>query len=301
MILLPGDKPVLFDSGFGSDFDETVSLLASVDVYPDDLQYIVNSHYHCDHVGGNHDFQERYNVPIAAHPIEARMVNERHREACSSRWLRQMIKPYTVDDMLHEDRVIHTGDAEWRVIYTPGHTLGHLSLYADGVLLAGDTVHVDDVAWLNMFREGAGAIYIMLQTLDKLAQMPLNVMYSGHGSAIETPLKRIDAARRRYERWLHHPERIGWHAVKRIFSYALMLYDGMDKESIGTYLLEAPWYADYCEHVFRVDAVDFIEPLLQEIERSEAGYWQNGTLYATAPHRVPPREWVSNVVHPENW
>ncbi len=301
MILLPGARPVLFDSGFGSDFDVTVKLLEQAGVAPDTLQCVVNSHYHCDHVGGNHYFQTRYNVPIAAHPHEARMVNDRHREACSSRWLRQMIRPYTVDTLLEENQVIDTGETQWRVLYTPGHTLGHLSLYADGVLLAGDTVHADDIAWLNLFREGASAAYIMLTTLDKLAQLPLTISYSGHGAITDKPLQRIDEARRRYERWLTQPERVGWHAVKRIFSYALMLYDGMDREAIGTYLLEAPWYQDYCAHTFRTDPVDFIQPLLDEIERSGAGYWQNGTLYATAPHRVPPREWVSNVPHPENW
>src|SRR3954466_9619358 len=54
MALLHGPRPVLFDTGFGSDADETESLLRQAGTPPDHLALIVNSHYHCDHVGGNH-------------------------------------------------------------------------------------------------------------------------------------------------------------------------------------------------------------------------------------------------------
>jgi glyoxylase-like metal-dependent hydrolase (beta-lactamase superfamily II) len=42
-----------------------------------------------------------------------------------------------------------------QVIHTPGHTLGHISLYApdEQILILGDAVHGDDVAWINPFRE----------------------------------------------------------------------------------------------------------------------------------------------------
>lgn len=46
--------------------------------------------------------------------------------------------------------------------------------------------------------------------------------YSGHGPLIENPLATIDAARKGYEKWLTVPEKVSWHAIKRIFSFTLI-------------------------------------------------------------------------------
>src|SRR5688500_2497846 len=110
MVLVSGPRPVLIDSGFGSDFADTVQLLESAGVHPSDLQMVVNTHYHGDHVGGNHGLQQTYDVPIAAHHWEGKLVNRRDRDACASEWLRQPIEPYTVDHLLKDGDEIDTGE-----------------------------------------------------------------------------------------------------------------------------------------------------------------------------------------------
>ena len=95
-VLIRGDRPVLVDTGFGSDLNATERLLREAGVWPEHLRLVVNTHYHCDHAGGNGGLQRRYDLPIAAHRWEADLVNLRDREACSAEWLNQPMEPYEV-------------------------------------------------------------------------------------------------------------------------------------------------------------------------------------------------------------
>jgi len=301
MIVLLGPQPILVDTGFGADYAQTVHLLSTIQLSPEQLNLIVNTHYHCDHVGGNHALQRDYQLPIAAHAWEAAMVNRRDPHVGSIVWLDQMVEPYTVQRPLHDGDVLDTGTVQWQVIHTMGHTLGHIALYADGFLIGGDTVHADDVAWMNPFREGAGCIDRMLATLDRLSQLPLKRSFSGHGPITTNPQQRLDEARRRYEKWLRHPEKIAWHAAKRIFTYALMLFGGMARADIAPYLLRCGWYLDYCRYGWGVEPQSFVQDFLAELMRSRAARWQGERLYPTAEYTPVSADWIAGVLPPSQW
>jgi hydroxyacylglutathione hydrolase len=303
MVLVTGSRPALVDSGLGSDIAETVRLLAEAGTPAERLALVINTHYHCDHAGGNHVLQQRHGVAIAAHTWEAAVVNARDRDACAAEWLNQPVEPYHVDQALHDGDVIETGEAALRVVHTPGHTLGSICLYApeEQVLICGDVVHADDVAWLNVFREGAGALQRALASLDRLAALPVRWACSGHGPAIEAPGAAIDAARRRYERWQQDPRKLGWHACKRLFAYALMLEDGLNADEVAPYLARCPWFADYSRWIFAMEPEDFVQPMLQELVRSGAAEWRGGRIVARAPYVAPPKGWVAACARPRDW
>lgn len=303
MVLVTGEKPALVDTGFGSDLPDTERLLREAGVPPERLALIVNTHYHCDHVGGNSGLQGRYGLPIAAHRWEAGMVNRRVREACSAEWLDQPVEAYTVEKPLSDGDELDAGGITLRVLHTPGHTLGHVSLWVpeERVLILGDAAHGDDVAWINSFREGAGAMLRALETLDRLSQLPVRRAFSGHGPAIGDPIAVFDVARRRYEKWLEKPEKAYWHGCKRIFAYALMIYGGLAEYEVSPYLLRCPWFHDFARHGFGVQPEDFVRPLVAEMLRSKAAGWRGGRLLALAPHNPPPKDWPSGPEKPENW
>lgn len=305
MVLVRGERPVLIDTGFGSDLARTEALLRQAGQAPERLALIVNTHYHVDHVGGNSGLQQCYQLLIAAHHWEAQLINQRDPEACSAEWLNQPIEPYQVNCSLSDGEEINTGSVLLQVLHTPGHTLGHIALYApdEQVLICGDVFHRDDVAWLGIFREGAGAIYRILETLDRLAHLPLRLAYSGHGPVIENPHASIDAARRRYEKWLQEPEKLAWHACKRIFTYALMLTRGMqdDETTLTHYLLQQPWYLDYTRSIFRCDPTTFVPTFRQELLRAKAVGKQGERLIVLTPYNPPPADWSPQHARPREW
>lgn len=303
MSLIQGQRPILIDSGFGSDYAETERFIRDAGVDPAQLQYVVNTHYHSDHVGGNHHLQSRYGVPIAAYHFDGAMINRRDPHACCADWLVQPVEPYTVDRFLAAGDVLETGQVTLEVLHTPGHTLGHISLYEprDQVLILGDVVHADDVSWINIFREGVDALERLMATLERLLQLPVRVAVSGHGPIHENPHAAMRTALERYERWQQDPTRLAWHATKRIFSYALMLTNGISKDDIWHFLLRCPWLYDYSQVYLRLTPHAFIEIFLAEMLRSGAAGWHDDHFVALTPYTPPSPAWNPDLLAPIAW
>jgi len=114
--------------------DEVVSQLALLGLAPGDVRYVVNSHLHFDHCGGNRLFG---GVPIYVQAADYRMAHE---------------TTFTILEWVDAPGVGYVqleGDAEIapgvRVLATPGHTPGHQSLLVetgDGpAILAGQAIY----------------------------------------------------------------------------------------------------------------------------------------------------------------
>ncbi|MGM0556094.1 MAG: MBL fold metallo-hydrolase [Myxococcota bacterium] len=289
MILLMGERPILVDSGYIDGVDRTLSMLVDADTQPEDLQIVVNTHYHSDHVGGNHILQSRYGVEIAAHRWDAKLINRQDRHACAATWLSQPVEQYRVNRELSDGDRLSTGSLDFEVLHTPGHTLGHISLYEPDrqLLVCGDLFHDDDVGWMNPFREGSVSLDLAYESMRRLQKREIMWACSGHGPPMHNPARAIEEALERIEFWLERPKRAGWHALKRIFSFALIIEGGLLDENIEPYLLSQPWFRDISEHAFGVDPRDFQSELLEEMLRSGAAKWKEGCLRATAPHHEP--------------
>lgn len=289
MVLLTGERPILVDSGFIDGVDRTLSLLVQADTQPEDLEMVVNTHYHSDHVGGNHILQERYDVDIAAHRWDAGLINRRDRHACAADWLGQPVEAYHVDSELSDGDTLSTGTLDFEVLHTPGHTLGHIALYEPErkLLIGGDLFHEDDVGWLNPFREGSVSLELTHESIRRLSRREIKWACSGHGPPMHNPERSIKEALERIEFWMEQPMRAAWHAVKRIFAYALIIEGGLQDEEIEPFLTAQPWFRDIAEHAFGATPSDFQSELLEEMLRSGAAKWKGGNLRATAPHHHP--------------
>lgn len=302
-VLLNGSRPILVDTGFGADAGALLRSLHQHAMPPERLALVVNTHAHCDHAGGNHALQSLFGVPIAAQTDEALLVNRRDPDACRADWLRQPIESYTVDRTLAEGDTVGTGEIDWQVMETPGHTAGHICLYSaqHGVLILGDAMHGADVGWLNLYREGPDVLDRATATIERLSRVPARVGYSGHGPAITDLPAAFDRARRRLQSWREEPERIAWHACKRIFAHALMLTGGLDAAAIPAVLLDAPWFRDHAAGAFGRTPEEFVPMLLQEMVRSDAAFWRDGRLVAAAAHTVPAAGWAEPPTAPGDW
>ncbi|BAU28392.1 glyoxylase-like metal-dependent hydrolase (beta-lactamase superfamily II) [Aneurinibacillus soli] len=303
MILIQDQLPILIDTGFGSDAKDTEQLIKEVGTSPEELHLIVNTHYHSDHVGGNFHLQKNYGVMIAAHKWEADLINACDPEACSAEWLDQPVEPYRVDMSLSDNDEIITGSRTLKVLHTPGHTLGHISLYEpdEEILICGDLFYKNDIGWINIFREGVASLQRSIESLDRLSALPIKQAYAGHGPQMANPLAAIDAARERFEKWLRTPEKISWHACKRIFAYALIIKNGLAKEEINNYLLKCGWFQDFARYSFQLQPEEFVHILLDEMVRSRAARWHDNHLIATTPYQVPPKEWMNKNIKPKDW
>lgn len=165
------------------------------------------THVHPDHQGSSHSICQRLSIPllcgerdVAAMETPGAVVAEK-----IPAWLRRFQERWWVGAPHLIDRALREGDevASFKVLETPGHTAGHISLWreSDGVLIAGDAL-----SNMNLFTGMPGLreppeIFVAdmernRESIRKLAALEPQLVCFGHGA----PLRRTDRLKRLVEK-----------------------------------------------------------------------------------------------------
>ena len=280
-ILLDGPSPILVDPGHGPHLPALRDWLGARRP-----TLVVNTHWHTDHAGANHALQSE-GLPIAASAGEAETVNRWDPDACRIHYLRQSIAPYRIDRPLHPGDILDTGATRWTVLALPGHTAAQLGLVdpESGTLVAGDALHDNDLGWLDLDADPA-ALDQAEATVDHIAALAPRRLLSGHGPEVVALAPALARARRRLRSWRDGPERIAWHACKRILTHALMTEDGIPRAKLIEFLLGSPWLHDQARRLGHTPEA-FIPLLLADMLRG-AARWEHDRLMPAGPYVSSP-------------
>lgn len=273
-ILLEGPRPVLVDPGDDGAFGALQAWLGGVRP-----ALVVNTHWHNDHAGANHRFPD---VPIAVPAGEMGVVRAWAPDPGRAVWLAQTLTRYTAARGLAPGDVVETGTERWAVVALPGHTRDQVGLFdaASRTLIAGDALLLRDLGWLDVDEDPAAAASAAA-TLDRIEALAPSTILPGHGPAITDAAASLELARRRLAGWAGRPDRVAWHAGKRILTHALIQAGGMGEAELERYARAAPWMAAIAGRVFGTDAVGFLPGLVAELERSGAAVRRDGRLTAS--------------------
>ncbi len=123
------------------------------------LDYILNTHHHFDHIGGNEELKRKFKAKVVG------FKGDKHRIP-------------GIDISLENDENWNFGNTEAKIIHIPGHTLGHICFFfeKEKIAFTGDT----------LFSLGCGRIFEgdhkqMLESLNKIKKLPKNTkIYCGH-------------------------------------------------------------------------------------------------------------------------
>ena len=123
------------------------------------LKFILNTHHHYDHVGGNKKLKEKYGASVVGYEGDKERIPG-------------------IDILVNDQETWIYKNFEAKIIHIPGHTLGHICFYfhKDESVFTGDT----------LFSLGCGKIFEgtytqMFDSLKKLKELPKSTkVFCGH-------------------------------------------------------------------------------------------------------------------------
>ena len=145
-----------------------------------ELVYIYLTHCHADHINGVNELKKEKGGKVLIH--RKGRENLENRVPVLAEYIG--LPPIYVkeDSIVDDDDILHVGDLELRVIYTPGHTDDGTSLYCEKeeMLFSGDTLFKG--AWGRVDLPTSDFDSIMNSIIKKLLILPENtIVYPGHG------------------------------------------------------------------------------------------------------------------------
>jgi glyoxylase-like metal-dependent hydrolase (beta-lactamase superfamily II) len=199
--IVRGAITALVDTGvLGTPSNDVAPVLASLGLSLGDVDLVVNTHGHFDHLGGNAEVKEAGTAEIALHRADVPLAesNENHaqrlrelypvvdadhlRPAREAMTMRLLGRAVGVDRVLDDGDIVDLGsDVKLSVVHTPGHTGGSVCYFWEsaGLLFTGDSIQARGVH--------AGALPIVeapdyyAESLKRTRDMRPSALLMGHG------------------------------------------------------------------------------------------------------------------------
>ena len=143
-------------------------------------KYLLNTHCHLDHVFGNKFIFDTYQTPLHLHREEKRVLD--YAPTSGERWNLPFEKYDGELIYLAEGDVVELGNDELKVLFTPGHSPGHISFYSEGdaLVLSGDVLFRRSIGRTDL--PGGDFETLERSIIETLYQLPDHVtVYCGHG------------------------------------------------------------------------------------------------------------------------
>ena len=154
-----------------------IDILNVIEKHQFTVEYIILTHGHGDHISQAPEVKRRTNAKIVAHVKEEEVLIDRVKNLSSQ--LPGPLVEFDADIYVDEGDVIELGSLKLKIIHTPGHTKGGMSIKVGENIFTGDTLFAGSIGRTDFY---GGDYKQIMKSLRKLAKYDDNaVVYPGHG------------------------------------------------------------------------------------------------------------------------
>lgn len=159
--------------------EEPERILAEIKALGLTIKYVLNTHAHFDHILANGPLVKATGAPLAIHALDLPLLRQNGGASLFGFDAPPSPEP---DLLLAEGDTIFFGTHTFQVLFTPGHTPGHVSFYESkaGVIFDGDVLFAGGIGRTDL--PGGDYETLMASINHKLMVLPdETVVCSGHG------------------------------------------------------------------------------------------------------------------------
>jgi len=283
ILFTSGGKTLLVDSSYCTHSAQTLMLLEGI-LGERPLDFLVNTHLHSDHCGGNAALQARYpNLKTLIPPGQARHVAQWNPVALTYLPTGQFCPQFKFNQTLQPGTQMQFGASYWQIHAAAGHDPHSLVFFepTKKILISADALWENGFGVVFPELEGANAFAQVAATLDLIEQLNPVTVIPGHGRVFAYTPDALTRARQRLESFVKNPSKHARHAAKVLLKFKLLEIQRQPFDEFAQWAIATPYFIQIKDQFFNDAPVrPWIEQLCEELcaagmASKEGGYIQN--------------------------
>ena len=272
----------LVDSGYSTHSEQTIELVSAT-LQRRSLDFLINTHLHSDHCGGNAALQGTYpELQTLIPPGQASFVSSWDPVALTYLPTGQRCPQFKFDGILAPDTEILLADTQWQIHAAPGHDPHSLILFEprSRTLISADALWESGFGVVFPELEGESAFEVVATTLDLIEQLDPRWVIPGHGPVFSYTSAVLSHSRQRLNAFVKNPSRHAHHAAKVLLKFKLLEQQQLLFVDFSNWAASTSYFQLIREKFFPSIPIRYwVEQLTEELVRSAVARRDGAMVY----------------------